>query len=128
AQLRGEHRPRVESPEEVEYAPYPPAMPVDTSAPPSDTCDAPSPAPRHTGHGNRAGARRHAALDPATDARPSTIALAERERAAIELRTSNCTYQQIADAVGYQSPAGARSAVIRGLGRWMREGDEPLRA
>ena len=41
-------------------------MPVDTSAPHTDTLDPPSPAPRHTGHGNRAGARRHAALDPAT--------------------------------------------------------------
>src|SRR6266480_3434261 len=102
-------------------------MPVNTSAPASDTLDPPSPAPSHTGHGNRAGARRHAVLDLATDARPSTIALAERERAAIELRTADCTYQQIADALGYQSPAGARTAVIRGLGRWMREGDEPLR-
>ena len=76
-------------------------MPVDTSAPSTDTLDPPSPAPRHTGHGNRAGARRHAALDPATDARPSTIALAERERAAVKLRTADCTYQQIADDLGY---------------------------
>ncbi|TML85665.1 MAG: hypothetical protein E6G06_21825 [Actinobacteria bacterium] len=102
-------------------------MPVDTSAQPSDTLDPAVPAARHTGNGNRAGARRHAALDPTTDARPSTIALAERERAAIELRTADCTYQQIADALGYQSAAGARSAVIRGLGRWMREGDQDLR-
>src|SRR5438477_5323921 len=102
-------------------------MLADTSAPSSDRPDPPSPAPRHTGHGNRAGARRHASLDPTTDSRPSTIALAERERAAIELRTAHCTYQQIADALGYQSAAGARTAVIRGPGRWMREGDEDLR-
>jgi hypothetical protein len=44
------------------------------------------------------------------------------------LRTADCTYQQIADALGYQSAAGARSAVIRGLGRWMRDADEDLRA
>ena len=74
-------------------------MSVDT-APSNDTLDAASLAPRHTGHGNRAGARRHAVLDPATDARPSTIALAERERAAIELRTADNTYQQIANALG----------------------------
>ena len=76
-------------------------MPVDISALSSDTLDRPSPAPHHTGAGNRAGARRHAALDPTTDARPSTIALAERERAAIGLRTADSTYQQIADALGY---------------------------
>src|SRR5206468_8605205 len=103
-------------------------MLIDAPTAPADRPDAPSPAPRHTGHGNRAGARRHAVLDPATDAPPSTIALAERERAAIELRTADCTYQQIADALDYKSAAGARSAVIRGLGRWMREGDEDLRA
>lgn len=80
-----------------------------------------------TGHGNRAGARKHAALDPTIDARPAAIALAERERAAIDLRTADCTYQQIADALDYKSAAGARSAVLRGLGRWMREADEPLR-
>ena len=72
-------------------------MPVDTSTPSSDTLDAAPHAPRHTGNGNRAGARKHAVLNPATDARPSTIALAERERAAIELRKGDRTYQQIAD-------------------------------
>jgi len=57
----------------------------------------------------------------------STIALAERERAASELRKSDCIYQQIADALDYKSAAGTRSAVILGLGRWMHEADEELR-
>jgi hypothetical protein len=59
---------------------------------------------------------------------PQPSPLAERERAAIELRTADCTYQQIADSLGYKSAAGARSAVLRGLGRWMRDADEDLRA
>ena len=63
-------------------------MAVDTSAPSSDTLAVASHAPRPTGHGNRAGARKHAALNPAIDARPAAIALAERERTAIALRDS----------------------------------------
>jgi hypothetical protein len=82
---------------------------------------------RATAHGNRSGARPHAVLDPATDARPSTITLAAKERSAIQLRTRGHTFQQIADALGLKSRSAARKCVIRGLGRWMREADEELR-
>jgi len=57
-------------------------VPVDTSAPSSDTPDAAPSAPRRTGHGNRAGARKHAAVNPAIDAlgRPNQAKRGPRHR------------------------------------------------
>jgi hypothetical protein len=82
---------------------------------------------RATGHGNRAGARARVPLDPRTDTRPAAIALAIKERDAIELRTRGFTFDQIAEKLDYKSRSAARKAVLRGLGRWLREADQDLR-
>jgi hypothetical protein len=59
---------------------------------------------------------------------PAAIERAERERHAIVLRREGRSYEEIADEVGYRDRSGAKKAVERGLGRWMREADEELRA
>ena len=59
---------------------------------------------------------------------PAAIERAERERRAIEMRRDGHTFDQIADVLGYANRGAAYKAVQRGLSRWMRDGDEDVRA
>ncbi len=59
---------------------------------------------------------------------PRAIETAARERQTIELRTAGYTFEEIAQQVGYKDRSAAKKAVERGLGRWMRETDQELRA
>ena len=82
---------------------------------------APEPIPRptaRTDHGNRAGARRHASLNPATDTRAAAIELAAKERTAIELRVHHYTFDQIAEELGYKCAPlpGSASCVACSVG------------
>jgi hypothetical protein len=110
-------------PRELEYNPYLRRVSVDAPATLLDD-ELDFVAPGRTGHGNRTGARRQAALNPVTDTRPAAIALAAKERRAIKLRASGSTFQQIAEELGYRSRAAARSATVRGLQRWMASADD----
>jgi len=48
---------------------------------------------------------------------PRAQAYREREQKALELRKARVTFQQIADALGYAGPAGAKMAVDRAIAR-----------
>jgi len=43
----------------------------------------------------------------------------EREKRAVELRKEGYTYQEIADELGYKSPASSRSALLRAMERML---------
>lgn len=51
----------------------------------------------------------------------------EKQRRSLELRKGGATYDQIAQAVGYSSPSGARSAVLRAFGEIIQEPAAELR-
>lgn len=60
-------------------------------------------------------------------ATPNRIAIAERERDALELRIGGKTYDQIADALGYSERGGAAKAVSRALAATIQEPADELR-
>ena len=56
------------------------------------------------------------------------ITSVERERQALELRKAGWSFQQIADHLGYEQPAGAYKAVKRALHKVIQEPAEELKA
>ncbi len=60
-------------------------------------------------------------------ATPNRIALAEREREALELRKAGKTFDEIARALGYSERGGAAKAVSRALAATIQEPADELR-
>ena len=60
-------------------------------------------------------------------ATPNRIAVAQREREALELRKAGKTFDQIAGALGYSERGGAAKAVSRALAATVQEPADELR-
>lgn len=60
-------------------------------------------------------------------ARPEDVQLTEREIQAVELRKAGYTYQEVADALGWEHKSSAMRAVRRALARWGTESVHELR-
>jgi hypothetical protein len=60
-------------------------------------------------------------------ATPNRIAVAERERAALELRKAGRSFDEIAGALGYAERGGASKAVSRALAATIQEPADELR-
>ena len=60
-------------------------------------------------------------------ARPQDVELTEREIQAVELRKAGYTYQEIAQALGWEHKSSALRAVRRALARWGTESVHELR-
>lgn len=58
---------------------------------------------------------------------PARIEVNEKQARAMELRKAGCSFQEIADELGYASPSGAYEAVKAALDRTLREPAEALR-
>jgi hypothetical protein len=59
--------------------------------------------------------------------RKNRVAVAERQRRALEARLAGVTYERIARALGYRNASGAWKAVARGMARSLREPAEAVR-
>ena len=60
-------------------------------------------------------------------ASPEDVHLTEREIQAVELRKAGYTYQEVADALGWEHKSSAMRAVRRALARWGTESVHELR-
>jgi hypothetical protein len=64
--------------------------------------------------------------NPATEVTPDTIAQAEKQRDALELRKAGATYDQIAKTLGYADRSGAQRLVRDAFARITRETSEEV--